>query len=98
MCSCQECFQNSALFSQFPSNFLTYELLSYFVCLHCANIYIHLPSFSFLMTSQTSNEAQDETRQCIRSTLMSGPLYPSALNMFEDSLRSNQSHWSLPIC
>ena len=28
---------------------------------------------------------------------VSGPLYPSALNMFEDSLGSNQSHWSLLI-
>ena len=28
---------------------------------------------------------------------LSGPLYPSALNVFEDSLRSNQSHWSLLI-
>ena len=28
---------------------------------------------------------------------LSGPLYPSALNMVEDSLRSNKSHWSLPI-
>ena len=30
--------------------FLTYVLLSYFVCLHCANIHINWPSFSFLMT------------------------------------------------
>ena len=28
---------------------------------------------------------------------VSGPLYPSALNVFEDSSRSNQSHWSLLI-
>ena len=28
--------------------FLTYVLLSYFVHLYCANIHIHLPSFSFL--------------------------------------------------
>ena len=31
------------------------------------------------------------------TTGMSGPLYPSALNVFEDSSRSNQPHWSLPI-
>ena len=30
--------------------FLTYVLLTYFVCLYCANIHIHLPSFSFVMT------------------------------------------------
>ena len=30
--------------------FLTYVLLSYFVRLHCANVHIHLPSFSLLMT------------------------------------------------
>ena len=30
-------------------DFLTYKLLSYFVCLHCTNIHIPLPSFSFLM-------------------------------------------------
>ena len=30
--------------------FLTYVLLTYFVRLHCTNIHIHLPSFSFLMT------------------------------------------------
>ena len=47
---CQECLQNSALFAQFPLSFLTYVLLSYFVHLHCANIHILLPSFSFLMT------------------------------------------------
>ena len=28
---------------------------------------------------------------------LSGTLYPSALNVFEDSSRSNQCHWSLPI-
>ena len=33
----------------------------------------------------------------IGSAPLSGPLYPSALNMFEDSSRSNQSHWSLLI-
>ena len=27
--------------------------------------------------------------------VLSGPLYPSALNVLEDSSRSNQSHWSL---
>ena len=47
---CQECLQNSALFAQFLLSFLTYVLLSYFVRLHCANIHILLPSFSFLMT------------------------------------------------
>ena len=47
---CQECYKNSALFAQFLLSFLTYVLLSYFVRLHCANIHIHLPSFSFLMT------------------------------------------------
>ena len=51
---CQECYRNFALFDQFLSKFLTYVLLSYFVHLHCANIHIHLHSFSFLMTSQTS--------------------------------------------
>ena len=30
--------------------FLNLCLLSYFVHLHCTNIHIHLPSFSFLMT------------------------------------------------
>ena len=33
----------------------------------------------------------------LQPMLLLGPLYPSALNMFEDSLRSNQSHWSLSI-
>ena len=59
----QECYKNSALFTQFLLSFLTYVLLSYFVHLHCTNIHILLPSFSFLMTSQTSNEALDQTRQ-----------------------------------
>ena len=46
----------SGMFTKFRSFcpisliFLTYVLLSYFVRLHCANIHIHLPSFSFLMT------------------------------------------------
>ena len=57
---CQECLQNSALLAQFPFNFLTYVLLSYFVHLHCANIHIHLPFFSFLMTLQTSNKARPD--------------------------------------
>ena len=48
---------------------LTYVLFSYFVCLHCANIHIHLPSFSPLMTLETSHKAQDKTRQYINSTL-----------------------------
>ena len=39
-------FQNSALFDQFPFNFLTYELLSYFMLIHCANIFIPLPFFN----------------------------------------------------
>ena len=30
--------------------FLTYYLLSYFVHLHCTNIHLHSPSFSFLTT------------------------------------------------
>ena len=50
MYSCQECLQNSALFNQFLSIFLTYVLFSYFVRLNCANIHTHSPSFSFLMT------------------------------------------------
>ena len=60
---CQECYKNSALFGVFLFSFLTYVLLSDFICLHCANIHILLPSFSFLMTQQTSNEALDQTRQ-----------------------------------
>ena len=61
-CACQECLQNSTLFAQFLLSFITYVLLSYFVCLHCANIHIPLPSFSSLMTLQTSNKALDQTR------------------------------------
>ena len=76
---CHDCVQNGEVSGmlqkfrsfcpiQFPLNFLTYELLSYFVCFYCANIHIHLPSFSFLMTSQISHKAQDET-SCILTPL-----------------------------
>ena len=41
-----------------------------FICLHCANIHIYLPSFSFLMILQTSHKAQDKTRQYIGSTVV----------------------------
>ena len=44
---CQECSKNSALFAQFLLTSLTYDLLSYFVCLHCANFHTPLPFLSY---------------------------------------------------
>ena len=50
---CQEYSKNFALFAQFLLTSLTYVLLSYFVCLHCANIHTLLPFFPTLMTFRT---------------------------------------------
>ena len=56
----------SGMFTKFHSfgpisfHFLTYVMLSYFIRLHCANIHIHSPSFSFLWLKQTSNEARPD--------------------------------------
>ena len=47
---CQECYKNSTLFAQFFLSFSTYVLLSYFVRLHCANIYTPLPFFLIFTT------------------------------------------------
>ena len=44
---CQECYKNSALFTQFLLSPLTYVLLSYFIRLHCANIHTPLPFLSY---------------------------------------------------
>ena len=43
-------------YAQFLLTSLTYVLLSYFVCLHCANIHIPLRFFLSLMTSRTSRQ------------------------------------------
>ena len=44
---CQECYKNSTLFAQFLLTVLIYVLLSYFVCLHCANLHTPLPFLSY---------------------------------------------------
>ena len=49
-CTLSGMFEKFRFFRPISLNFLTYVLLSYFVRLHCANIHILLPSFSFLMT------------------------------------------------
>ena len=68
-CSCQEYLKNSVLFTQFLSALLTYELLCYFNCLHCANIHIHLPFFFLFLWPQTSNKAQGKTSYFMQSAL-----------------------------
>ena len=50
---CQECYKNSAHFTQFLLSFLTYVLLSYFVRPHCANLHTPLPFLSYLYDFQT---------------------------------------------
>ena len=56
--NCQECYKNSALFTQFLYSFSTYVWLSYFVCLHCTNLHTPLPFlfFSIFMTFRTSRQ------------------------------------------
>ena len=44
---CQECYKNSALFSQFLLTSLTYVSLSYFIRLHCANVHTPLTLLSY---------------------------------------------------
>ena len=51
--SCQEYYQKFALFAQFLFPLMTYELLSYSVRLHCANIHTPLPFLSYLYDFQT---------------------------------------------
>ena len=65
---CQECYKNSALFTQFFLIFLTYGLLSYSVRLHCANIHTPLPS-SFL-----SLQFSDHEDKASRSILLKGDI------------------------
>ena len=62
---CQECYKNSTLFAQFLLSSLTYASLSYFVCLHCANV--HTP-FMFLLCLTTSRTS----KQGIQSYLVLG--------------------------
>ena len=47
---CQECFQNSTLSTNFP-NFVTYELLSYFVDFICANNFTPF-AFSIIFSNE----------------------------------------------
>ena len=49
---CQECYQKSVLFAQFLLIFITYESLSYSICLHCANFHTPLPFLFYLYDFQ----------------------------------------------
>ena len=54
---CQECYQKFVLFAQFLLILITYELLSYSVCLHCANFHTPLPFLFIFMTSEHQDKA-----------------------------------------
>ena len=58
--ACQECYQKYVLFAQFLLIFMTYELLSYSVRLHCANFHTSLPSVFYLYDFQNIKTSQPD--------------------------------------